>query len=587
MSDLLRMEARIQMVRTRAEEIFRQLQNEKENGLITTEVEEKKRFFDLLYEFYIKLGKPTMEVREAWGPPFSEDYNQTMEEILKDFHTLFDEAEALKNGYKDAFEQADMNKNNLSKQIEIYEQKLSDYAQKLKQEYNQILFRESFDNNDKYQKDFVRTKPALISPEIGGLIISPIISEQLQDGVVRIKDGSNGLPGNTHQVRVINGEVRFYGDTDAHWNIAEIVDGNADTWFEFEKYYLEPEEKLKSQDFGFNYEEKVSWVFDDYNELALSYEVEFDYAQPVNWIGLTPFLPSEKGANPATLKSVVVHDGKGGRKQITQNEIFNEAKIWMFEAQQCKKIEALITQNNAYEVKVGHLFFKELETQAANFLNKGSEISGRRIAGPMPSIEELGIRWNKQQQKIMWGEYIEGFTFENEDERKSKLFSVPVTDDFVQADFEFLNAYRYMIGIREMNTYLYQFDTVSEYVSKPFYSPEPIWMVELEADHYVPENFGEGDWIEYYISANDGQDWEPILPKNVRSNVTEIPKTYWINTNTPKEMRVKKIGYLEIPEDSHEIRLKIITKRPNHLSGYTPIVKEVRIKASTVNEVRL
>ncbi|MCX7610356.1 MAG: hypothetical protein N2043_02055 [Ignavibacterium sp.] len=586
MSNLLKIKSKLTAMEKKIKEINQQVNKEKENGIITNEVELKHRFFSLMKDYYNNIGKPTMKVREAWGPPFSSDYNQTMEEIQNDIYTLFDETNDIKKEYENTFIQLDSINSKLKEAVKEFKEKINEYEFLVQQKTNEQFFKESFKNYNKYEKDFVDGKMAFISKDIGGLILSPIVSEELTDGVAKIKDGSKGFPGNTHQVRVINGNIIFYGESDAHWNLAKILDKNNDTWFEFEKYDISDEVYDKTNGFGFNYEEKIKWIFDKNEEKEVKLIIEIDYKnkKQINWVSLYPFIPSEKGAGAPIIEKIELHNGKGGKKIIAEQEKFDNSKIYMFDVYETKKIEISILQKNGYDTKIGHLFFKELETKNENFLNKSNNIAGRRIEGPMPSIEELHMKWNKEKQEIEWQSYEEGFEFENEEKRKQKLFYPPKTNEYVQAGFEYLPAKRYMIGLRDVSCLFYQFEETSEYVSKPFHCISPIWFFELESDEYIPDVFNKDEeWISYYFSLDDGQSWYEIKPKNQKTK-EKFLKTYWINTNTPKELRNRYIEYIETQEPVYSFRLKIKLRRPTGMVGYTPVVKEVRIKTSTIEK---
>jgi len=87
----------------------------------------------------------------------------------------------------------------------------------------------------------------------------------------------------------------------------------------------------------------------------------------------------------------------------------------------------------------------------------------------------------------------------------------------------------YRIGVREISCYRNVYQTSSEIVSRPFYSPTSIKKVTLQVDASTPD----GTSIEYYVSPDKGKTWNRINPLDKPSIYGEdgyaVPRTISFN----------------------------------------------------------
>lgn len=560
--------------------LFEHIKRAEEKGEIRTEIERQHLLYQAARLLLEHLDKPIMQKRYAKGTPVSMDYNTTMKEVGDDLAILFAEAENLAKALQEAFEQAELERQKMLWSLGNLQDDMKDIALRVKQETNEVVFRDSFLDSRFFDTERAEQSPATIHLGEGVLTLTKIDGETLREGLtVRIVEG-NGHPGNTHQVRVVNGQIRFYGEDSLHLDLGSMLDGNADTWFEYEAFYVTPETKERMAGYGFAYKEGIPWVLENPEPLRLFLEISLPYPQALNWISLSPFLPSDKGVAPAVVKSLVLHDGKGGQLEVSSgNDVLNEEKVFVFPRQKCKTLTLKLEQTVSYETQVGHFFYKELENQAS-FLAQGKEQIGRRIDGPMPSIEWLGYRYDPSTKTLIQPESTRSI---QEEQAKEKLFRPQAPNERTQAGVEVIPARRYVIGIRDLSLSSYRFSDVAEYVSIPFESPDEIREVRLEASTFVPSLFGEGDWIEYWITVDDGKTWHPIEP--VGSTKPHAKTAYVLNGNVPMEGRWEHIGYIDTGKPVKAIRLKIILRRPQDVPDsdyYTPVVYEYKLRCRTV-----
>lgn len=583
MSNPLQIANKSKLVEEKSKLLLDTLMKQYQQGQIKTPTELRYRLFVALEDLYTQIGKPTMQKRLAWGPPSSEDYNQTIIEIYNDIKTLLSESDTMSKALAESFEQVEIERQILSWQMNDVKDRLKDVNLKMSQNKGEIIFRDSFMDTKNFDKDMVQDEPAAVNANEGVLSLGKLDAEEFRSGVtVRILEG-NGLSGNTHQVRALNGTYKFFGQDNMHLDLLTMVDGNSDSWYEYEVFNISDQVKSDTIGYGFDYKEGIKWVKEDAGGLKLYLEIELPLTKTLNWFSLSPFLPSDKGATPSIIRSVVIHDGKGAANEVSGGyDVLSEDKVYIFPRQKCKKITIRIEQPTAYETEVGHFFFKELEQTSVNFMAKDKEQDGRRIDGPKPSIESLLYQYNPAKRELQQPERTEGSPILDSDVIKESLFSTPEVTGQVQAGLEAIPAKRYMIGLRDVGIYSYRFTTASEYVSVRYESKDDIRSIVLDAETTIPPELGEGDWVRYFISIDEGRNWKEISPRGTSKAGSKVQ--YIINGNVPLEGRFDNIGYIDTLDSVKNVRLKIVMSRPTELQDadyYTPLVHEYKLRCGT------
>ena len=569
---------------TLLEDKARQILKALKTDVFQSETEMFSYFFSSLQDFYTNLGKPSMQVRPAWGPPMSDSYNQTMHEVLTDITSIFSESQALTTALGDLYEQVTLDRSSLSNQLKELEDKLNLINLKLNQKLHEVSFRDSFINQDHYDTDMVATIPAKLHIGVGILSLNTLESDEMTSATIRILNSSNGFPGDTHQVRSLSGATKFYGEDNLHLNLAEILDGNSDTWFEYELFNVAESIRMNLAGYGFTYDEGVSWIKTNTKPLTLDLEIELPVAKTLNFLSLSPYLPSQKGVIPDYIKRLVVTDGKGLTKELTVNDRFNDDKIYMFSQMKTKKILITLEQSMSYSTQVGHLFFKELPVTSTNYLEKDKPQDGKRVDGPKPSVTNLGFKYDPSSHTLIQPVAESGHTVDNTNKIINALFTKPEVRD-VQAGIETIDAWRYQIGLRETLAANYRFDQTSDYVSVSYTYVNPITSLQLVVKDEVPKEFPTGDYINYFISIDEGQVWYPIAPMNRSGSGKTM---YLINSNMPVDGRLDYNGYIDTKEPVTKVRLKISLSRPTNLKDsdyYSPIVYDYELKCTVESGV--
>lgn len=578
MSNSLLIKNRSTMVKQRIKTLFENIKSEYIRGSIKTETEYSYRLFTSLKKYYTNIGKPTMIKRYAWGPPSSVDYNTTMNEIYNDIFGIYTEANAITDSIKDNFEQNELGKKFLENKIKLLEDKLQMINQSINLSSNKTIFKDSFINQTLYDNNKVYGIQANINTQEGVLTLAKIDSEEFREGVtIKILDSSNGFPGNTHQVKVSNNTLVFTGEEDSHLNISQIIDGNIDTWVEYELYEITDKVRQEVSNMGFCYNEGLTWLKSNNEPLSLNIVFEIPIAKILSWISLSPFIPSDKGFTAAQIKQITIDDGKGN-KQILNNETesFNEDKIYIFPRQICKYIYLSIEQPFSYETWIGHIYSQEIVKSSINFFDNNKAIN-KRVENKNGSIENLGLNFNPLNGTATYPLVDQNYIPPDNENIIQNLLTIPPADENTNSGLEPLTGNRYVIGLRDVSLANYRFQTESTYISKPFTTINPINKIQLSSIDQIPEVFSNQDWISYYISIDECQTWHKISPIDIITNNNEIKISYLINSQTAVNNRKKNIGYLDILEDVKSIRIKIDLLRPSDINDadyYSPIVYE-------------
>lgn len=585
MANPLQIKNRIAVIKSKMTAILRQIAKDYDAGLIRSDAELQHRIFQELNKFYQSIGKSTFEPIYAWGPPYSKDHNQMMTQIQDDLLTLYSEVIYMTKDLMGNFEQVELERQSFDSRLKKLEDTLKGIGLNLSEPDRKLIFRDYFVDQDQYAPDMVKGTPAQLSAEEGLLTLARVDDETYNDyASITIVEG-NGFPGNTHVVRSVGSSLKYDGQEGLHISLSDILDGNADTWFEYEIIELTEQAEALTEGKGFEYSEAIDWITKGTDPLRLVVKIELDKAKTMNWLSLSPFVPSDKGSTPPVIEKIVISDDKGTIHTAGEQETFNSQKGYLFPRQKCKTITMYLRQDTGYETTVGHVFYKQINKESMNIVS--SEIKdGIRVHGPAVSIQNLGITYDTGLQQIVYPIQKFGDTIVGEEEKKQNLFNIPVVSQNLHAGLEQVPARRYVIGLRDASLASYSFEMESEYVSKPFYSTTPLKEIELEIDTDIPAIFPQDqEWLEYYISVDSGRNWNPIHPRNTYRSAA-ITK-YIINSSTPKEVRTEEIGYIESLTEVHQVQLKILLKRPEGItdaSYYTPIVYGYELHALAAEE---
>ena len=587
MANLMQLINKSKTIEEKAKVIAADLISQYKHGQIKTKQEMLYKSYIALKNFYNSIGKPTMVKRYANGYPSSTDYNSTNKEIYNDLHVIIDESQNLASVLETAFNNVEIDRQQLDNQYNLALKKLDKAKLKLSDIDVKNVFMDSFINMNYIDKSSSKIDPVYIDTNFGYIALATTeINNVNSNAAITITDDSNGFPGNTHQINIISNDVKYVGQEGIHINLADILDNNSDTWFDYEVYKIDDDILLKTLNIGYTYEEGRKWITDD-NKLRLGITISFTKAELINTISMAPFIPPDKDAIPSIIRSITISNGKGLTQNLISNiDTFNNDKVYSFPKQYCKTLTIIIEQELSYSTTIGHTYFRELTSQNIDYY-KANEIKfNQRVDGPKPTIENLGMIYDDSEQRYLQPSVKFGDTTSNETTIKKNLFDLPETDEDTKAYVESLTANRYHIGIKDITLSNFSYMTESEYVSKDFTADEPIESISLEVDDFIPDDFDEIldldgnsiDWIKYYISIDGGTTWYSIKPKGVFKH--EGYNEYLINTSVPAGLRRSDVGYIEVDDDVYNIKFRAILERPTEIVDseyYSPIVYEYKL----------
>jgi hypothetical protein len=152
---------------------------------------------------------------------------------------------------------------------------------------------------------------------------------------------------------------------------------------------------------------------------------------------------------------------------------------------------------------------------------------------------------------------------------------------------EIIDAYRYMIGIKNISLKSYIFNKKGVFISEVYTTDSPIDSVVLDADEYIPGNNPEN--LKYYLTFDGGINWHQIYP--IKRSYAGVYK-YTINndtianlmTTTNKEKRTKNLNMLT---DIYSVQLKIEMNRPvdvENSENTSPVVYKYKLTIETGGE---
>jgi len=586
MTNPLQIKTRITVIKEKMKTILRNLSRSYESGDIKSPSELQHRVYKELQEFYDSIGKNTFKPVKAWGPPYSADHNGMIKQMRDDFMTLYAEVILMTSDLANNYEQVELERQSFLARLTKVDSLIKSIDGNIREADYTVVFRDNFVDYDQFQTGGTNLTPANLSADEGLLTLAKLESETFNEyATVTIIDG-NGFPGNTHMVRAGDGTLKFDGQENMHINLADVLDGNGDTWFEYELFELTNSTRKTTLGMDYEYKEGMQWATVG-GDLRCVMKIEFGKPKIMNWLSVSPFVPSDKGSIPALIEKIIVTDDKGSVSSMAFSEEFDSTKGYLFPRQSCKSIVLYLNQKIAYETMVGHFFFKQINTGDIVVMNKDNEQEGLRVHGPVTSVKNLGVAYDTGSQEILYPVVAYGERILDEDAKKSELFSVPATPTNVHAGLEQVSAHRYVIGMRDINMASYTFDKESEYVSTPFVSATPLSSIELDVNADIPAIFdADTDWLEYYVSTDDGQNWHPIFPRNIYRS--EAKTKYLFNSGVPKEGRVDEVGYIESLTDIYQVQLRIVLRRPEDVKDaqfYTPIVYGYELHVTTAEEL--
>ena len=583
MGNLLQYTDKSKTIDNKVNALLAEIQYDYQNGNIRTETEYYYRIKTMLSEFYKSLTKPTFKFRPAVSTPMSDEYNAMITESYNDMEYIIKDCEALEQFVSQSFSDAELSRNMMTNRLAYIEKQVSSIIESTatNQPIGMVVFTELF--SDTTQTGNLLDKNACtVNTSDGILALRTSVRQTIDIADIEIDpEFSNGFPGNTHTVDTLNSELHFNGQDGLHINIRAAIDNNRDTWFEYEVFNIDDKVRQECNSLGFDYDEGVSWVTND-QFLRLKVILTLKSPETCSWITLTPYLSDVKGIKNCYIESCNVITTSNNVYKVAENVSFDDIMTYPFPPHAVQRVELVLVQNSKYLTKVGHFYYTMANTSSLSIFQDYDDTDKyARIDGKKPSVGVLGCKYDPTTQWIQYPKKRDEIP--DDDYIKSVLFSLPESTIEKKAAQEMIDAYRYMIGIREIKLSGCLFMEYGEYVSKPFVTEEEITAISLDADEYIP-----GDDLEilrYYVSLNGGITWHQIYPTH--RAYAGIYK-YFVNNDSIENQisngTDRRSQNLTIAGVANRIQVKIEMDRPKDMEYASPVVYGYKLKLATGGE---
>ena len=587
-----------------ARQLFEEAKEKFEDGTIMSERRLIDSVFNAFQEFFTSMGRPNMIPRYApeQGPPWSEDYNNMMNEIRQDLELLFQEVDILGQSLY-----TDFNHNMI--QHEIIQKQFEDVLDKMRDleiyagigaagvEYG----RDDFLNKSKIDYDRISGTPleiedgAVTLPQISRTNVAKrakvtiIAGNRKQDKFI-LGTESNGFPGNNTEIHSVTDDVltnrnyipTFLGEENNHGDYAAILDGSPNTWFEYEKVNVREHDKIRvAKNLGWDYQvhenQTIAWAEDpDDGILKLHMQLILEEETIINQINCNMYTPPNYNAKTAIVKNILVSDGKDVPKSVLPKNRNNDDYHFHFPPVKAKVISILFEQPHKYITDIGHIFYeKRMDTEDNSEYAMDMAVKkykyAPRVEGPLISLEDLGVdvkvsSSNVEARYPLLSE--SGLSAKSIGETINRLMN-NIDAESVDMGVEKFEGFRWCIGIRDIEVFSCEYAPEGELVTHPFYFEKPLDKISLHVNENIPSAFAindamKYDWLHYFVSIDDGATWHPITPTSHEVFLDDQPpKIYTVRMIEKSSQQLDyKRAYIESEYPVYSIRLKIVGRRP-------------------------
>jgi hypothetical protein len=516
----------------------------------------------------------------------ADDLDTTFEEIEMDLSVLYKEMANITDGILKNFNYAASQKRSLLSSIKELGSTIKEYGLITQgTTKNSIILSDNFNTENNIDKDFGSGSKAFVHVSTG------IVTLEHKDSVNISSSGTihnivgNGTPGNYHTIlsdnvsdlsNIVSSNSLFLSEKDAHDKEEKVLDKLPSTWYEYQMIGMDDAQIALHSRYT-----DLSWVKSKKigDKLRMKMTIKLNSLQSINWININPYMPSGSSSKLIIHSISTSPDGliyspiyNGGlvlnselntfpntydpnyvASDSLANSKFTNQGVWNFPARDVQYIEIVIDQNESYQVKVGIPVYMRV-------IQKTSRRSTTETKTRIPE-KEVPI----EIQNAAAGKY--------------KIS----TTDYIEKTIEEVDAWRYCIGIKDINIYKYIFAKQSELISKLYEFEKPVKTVTLSVKEIIPQSMikdikTRNNWIKYYISINDVE-WYEISPSShYKIGDTDIaPKVYTINRiqNTSNI----NSGSIVSKDEVKQIRLKAVISRGNNESD-TPILEDYNLNIS-------
>lgn len=451
-----------------------------------------------------------------------------------------------------------------------------------------ITFGDYFQNDEFLDADIVPVLERAYIPSPGYLILGQVgpIENLSTTATVTILEGSNGFSGNLHEVvkssdqatatdqqASINSpesqfifleSVTFKAESNDRALIDNLLDGEPNTWFEYENWLVSASERSKAHNFDFAYQqinpvtnkvEQVDWASGPSGgSLKLGLQFDLKAVVTINSISLIPFnlddnanfalhvvevRTSQNGTDWDLVKPSEIYVGTTPniKTAIGSDNIYSAA-LWTFPGRPVRYVSVLIEQKSPIPRDMGHIYYVD--------------DNGERAQGPIAPLNDPTRYYDPNNY---------------------------ASNQLIQKR-EIMPSQRWVIGLKDLTIARAEYAETSYTVTKLLRIGGIVDRVSLDADIEIPAEFSnDQSWVSFYVSPNNGKDWFQI--SRIQDDFQGIPEILAFNDPTAAEFQESGVGYEDVDQVVKDLRLKIVLSRPSDMPSATPIVKSFKLKVKT------
>lgn len=566
------------------------------NGNIKTQTDYAYAIKALIIDFYKNLGKPSFKFYPASDVPSYTEYTDMITRGKADMNTILTGTSTSYTGLEASKSKTDDSINVLVNRIEG----VMSIAETLETKINAIrkaadvIFSDDFSDSNN-SADMYTGSVAYVDTSNEVLMLGinknkSVINNNIE---IEILDTSNGFPGNTHEiynsVGTVNNNIKYKGENAPHIDLGIIKSNHDDQtsssndWFEFEMLNISDSLKESTAMIGFNYKEGICWISDE-TELKLDLKITLGANATSNYLILKGAPKSNANVSNPMIYQLLISDEDTIVQTIDVNQELVGTVIIPFSCQSVKTITVKFRQSEYLATKLCRQYMLNVDpTKISKFMDDSMK-GFIEVDIPTQSIELLGLKYDESTGKIVYPNTQTTSTFLDNEYLKSQLFYNTQAKNNYKLRQEAVDGFRYSIGIGEVDIRYRKYVETGTYISKTFVSEKPIRQLTLNTNDYIPKTFTDlpqatdTDFIKYYISFDDGNEWHDIAPRHKAHNG---PCTIMVNSNAAVLNRNPNVSYLDMLTDPYTFKVKIELKRPTDIVDETPIVYDYHVDISS------
>jgi hypothetical protein len=577
---------------------------------------------DILTNFETTVGTPLMDFDPVveGEPPLSAKINRLWDALMHDINILSQQADISRAATL-------MTHNMVTTEILNAQQANSRLANKLKtlQLYSKsvdssiVTFGDHFRSMEFIDTDFSSDELPMFLGESYVVIGQSGDYEELgTNAIISILDSSNGFSGNLHEVSGALRDVTFYqggptykaiaadgehpfgsyeeikqepfqeavfkAETSTRRSTDAVLDSNPDTWFEYERCWIDQRDRLYANNFGFSYRRPVPESTDENPQydlvdwasgppggvLKLDFEIDIRAVQNVNYITYAPYNLENNSNYPVKVVEVRTSTDRTNWDTVRPRDVVigptsnlqtagaadatvTGAGIWAFANRAMRYIRMSIEQEHGVDANLGHLYYLKdravsvpAPTPTASDAVKTIWVQ-ERVEGPLPLASNPSVYYDPAVRRVGEG-----------------------ANQLIQRRETFTGK-RWVVGIRDISIQQFNHSLQSVFVTKRLRVGGLVDRITIDSDVTIPPEFPEGTaWVQFYVSPDDGLNWYPI--SRVQDNYLGIPEIIAFNDPLPVALREPGIGYYNTASPVTMLRLKVALQRPGNLPSTTPIL---------------